>query len=224
MSLQRILLVEDDRSTREHLLAALSAQEDFRVCNACATLEEARRHLDDDVDVLLSDLGLPDGSGIDLIREVTAKKPAVLVMVLTVFGDERTVLAAIEAGATGYLLKTASPVDISVAVHELVGGGSPISPAIARHLLRRYQSAPAPVAMVTALPGAAGKNPLTAREIDILRAVAKGFSAAEVGRLLSLSTHTVTTHVRNIYRKLEVSSRSSAIYEAVNSGWLKFDD
>ena len=218
MHRHRILLVEDDSSTRQHLAAAIEADPHLVLVGAAASLAEARRCLADGApDVLVTDLGLPDGSGITLIREALAQKPGLPVMVLTVFGDERTVLSAIEAGAGSYLVKGSSHEEIAQMIQQLLEGGAPISPSIARHLLRRLKREPSTTA-------AAQGAPLTEREVEILQHLAKGFRAAEVAQLLEISVHTVTTHVRSLYRKLEVNSRSSAIYEAVHMGLIRLDD
>jgi DNA-binding NarL/FixJ family response regulator len=218
MHRHRILIVEDDGPTRAHLASAIEADPSLSLVGAAASLEEARPYLSgDEIDVLVTDLGLPDGSGISLIREAHARWSELPIMVLTVFADERTVLSAIEAGAGSYLLKGSSRDEILVAVQQLLEGGAPISPSIARHLLRRLQ-AELPV------PLSPRGGALTNREVEILRHVAKGFRAAEVAELLGISVHTVTTHVRSLYRKLEVNSRSSAIYEAVGLGLIKMDD
>jgi DNA-binding NarL/FixJ family response regulator len=138
------------------------------------------------------------------------------------FGDDEHVLASIEAGATGYLLKDTSIERIVASICEIRAGGSPISPTIARKVLGRFRAAPA--AAAPALNGgavaAAEASPLSARETDILRLVSKGLSCAEVGQHLSISTHTVVTHVKNIYRKLAVHSRGEAIFEAGQLGLL----
>jgi DNA-binding NarL/FixJ family response regulator len=136
-------------------------------------------------------------------------------MVITVFGDESHVVTAIEAGATGYLLKDSPSERIGQAVLELVGGGSPISPAIARHLLKRFRPANPGTTAAVALPG------LTDREHEVLALLVKGFTYAEIGDLLSISAHTVTSHVKNLYRKLEVRSRAEAVYEALTLGLVK---
>jgi DNA-binding NarL/FixJ family response regulator len=217
----RVLLVEDDAPTREHLARAVEAQPGLALMGRAASLAEARTLLARETpDVLLADLGLPDGSGIQLIRELRARAPASAAMVITTFGDEKTVIAAIEAGASGYLLKDGSFAEIGAAVLELLAGGSPISPAIARHVLRRLQQEgtegpPEP-------PDAQAPR-LTAREHEILTLIAKGFSFPEIAELLAVSPHTVTTHVRHIYEKLEVSSRASAVYEAVQLGLIRLD-
>jgi DNA-binding NarL/FixJ family response regulator len=213
-----VLIVEDDRATRDHLAAVVAASPGFALAGAAADLAQARRLLAAPVDVLLTDLGLPDGSGIALIREARAQRPALPIMVMTVLADEQTVLSAIEAGANSYLIKGAGRDEVSAALEQLLAGGSPISPSIARHLLRRLQGPPPSPAAPT------GASLLSERETEILRHIAKGFSSAEVAKLLEISVHTVTTHVRNLYRKLEVTSRTSAIYEAVSLGIIRLDD
>lgn len=208
-----VLVVEDDPAFRTRFCGYVEAAPDLRLAGAAASLAEARRAIERDVpDVLLTDLGLPDGSGIDLIREVATRHPATGIMVISVFGDEGHVVQSIEAGATGYVLKDSLPDEFVALVHQLRAGGSPISPMIARHLLRRFRSAPA--ADPRSDPG------LTAREAEVLTLVAKGFSFAEVARLLEVSPHTITAHVKKIYEKLAVHSRGEAVYEAGRLGLL----
>jgi DNA-binding NarL/FixJ family response regulator len=219
-----VLLVEDDRPTREHLARAIEAQPGLALAGEAATLAEARRLLEGaPPDVLVTDLGLPDGSGIELIRALRVAAPGALALVITALGDERTVLAAIEAGASGYLLKDGSFGEVGSALAELLAGGSPITPTIARHVLRRLQREDAPP--VAPAPTPAPDAPkLTAREHEVLTLLAKGLSFPEAARSLGVSAHTVTTHVRHIYEKLEVNSRASAVYEAVGLGLIRMED
>jgi DNA-binding NarL/FixJ family response regulator len=163
-------------------------------------------------DVLLADLQLPDGSGIDVIRWLRQHAPAAEAMVISVFGDESHVVAAIEAGATGYLLKDASAEEIADGIRRLIEGESPISSAIARHLLRRFQPAPAAVSERV--------SPLTQREGEVLQLIAKGLSYQRIADTLTMSPHTVTTHIKQIYRKLAVNSRGEAVFEAMQLGLL----
>jgi DNA-binding NarL/FixJ family response regulator len=136
-----------------------------------------------------------------------------------VFGDEQHVVEALEAGALGYLLKDGTAEYIGASILEMLAGGSPISPAIARHLLRRFRGgAPGEAARTEELPR------LSEREGEVLRLIVKGFTYAEIAELLGVSSHTVTTHVRGIYRKLEVHSRSEAVYEALQLGLVKVDE
>jgi DNA-binding NarL/FixJ family response regulator len=217
----RVLLVEDDAPTRAHLARAIEANSQLSLVGAAANCHEARAMLAvEQPDVLVTDLGLGDGSGNSLIREVTRADPKTLAMVITVFGDERSLVEAIEAGATGYLLKSTPSSEIATAILELLRGGSPISAPIARYLLRRFKRPASPVGAeaeeVAASAGAA--PPLTGREVEVLRLVAKGFQFSEIAELLEISAHTVTTHIRHIYRKLDVHSRGAAVHEAMSRG------
>jgi DNA-binding NarL/FixJ family response regulator len=212
-----VILVEDDPHTRERLARAVDGHPDLRLLGTAGSCEEARALFARLAPaVLITDLGLPDGSGIDLIREIRAAHPDALAMVITVFGDESHVVAAIEAGAMGYLLKDGTADYIGSSILEMLAGGSPISPPIARHLLRRFRPADAPAAET---PSAG----LSERESQVLTLIVKGFSYAEIAGLLGVSAHTVTTHVRGIYRKLEVHSRGEAVYEALAMGLVKID-
>jgi DNA-binding NarL/FixJ family response regulator len=222
-----VLVVEDDHRTRDRLGRAVAAHERLVLLGACGTVAEATARLAEGApDVLLTDLGLPDGSGIDVIRQARAASAHTQAMVVTVFGDEETVLQAIEAGATGYLLKDCTPRAIGDAIVELLEGGSPISPPIARLLLRRVASGA--LAAPEHAPAPAGADPgrslLTPREHEVLNLVAKGFSFPEIARLLVVSPHTVTAHVRHIYEKLEVGSRGEAVFEAVQQGLIRLRD
>jgi DNA-binding NarL/FixJ family response regulator len=218
MARHRVLLVEDDPRTRARLEGVIAADPSLELAGSAGTLDEGRRGLATLApDVLITDLGLPDGDGTELIR-LAAEKPACLCMVITVFGDETHVLAAIEAGAMGYLLKDAAPESITASILEMVGGGSPISPPIARTLLRRFRSEEPPPEPQPELPRLSG------REQEVLKLVVKGFSTPEIARLLQVSPHTVTTHVRGIYRKLAVSSRGEAVYEALQLGLVRLDE
>jgi DNA-binding NarL/FixJ family response regulator len=211
--------VEDDGPTRDRLARVIDAHADLALLGTAGSCAEARAlFARARPQVLLTDLGLPDGSGIDLIRDARRAWPDVLPLVITVFGDEAHVVGALEAGALGYLLKDGTPEYIGASILEMLAGGSPISPAIARHLLRRFRNAD-PVA-------SPGEEPprLSDREGEVLRLIVKGFTYAEIADLLGVSSHTVTTHVRGIYRKLEVHSRSEAVYEALQLGLVKVDD
>jgi DNA-binding NarL/FixJ family response regulator len=213
-----VFLVEDDAATRARLARAVAQDPGLALVGTAGSCAEARTRLADVVpDVLLVDLGLPDGSGVDLIRECKRRVAGTEAMVITVFGDEQHVVAAIEAGASGYVLKDGSNAYIADSIRALVNGGSPISPAIARHLLRRFR-APAP-------PGRAATGEevpeLTEREHQVLDLLVKGFTFHEIGELLAISAHTVTTHVKHIYGKLEVRSRAEAVYEALQLGIVK---
>ncbi|MBC7379241.1 MAG: response regulator transcription factor [Burkholderiaceae bacterium] len=183
-------------------------------------------------DVALVDLGLPDLGGLHVVRYIRERLPDTAVMVVSIFGNERTLLDAIEAGATGYLLKDSKADDFNQSIHALRAGGSPISPSLARHLLHRMRpppdavdaagaEEPAPGSAVAVAGNGAVASPLSKRETSILNAISHGRAIAEIGVDLHISPLTVKTHVQNIYRKLEARSRQHAVFLAQQRGLLK---
>tara|TARA_R110000851_G_scaffold333463_1_gene513458 strand:+ start:2440 stop:3093 length:654 start_codon:yes stop_codon:yes gene_type:complete len=208
----RILLLEDDDPLRERFAGIVDDWPGGELVAACATLEEALAVLDQQsVDVLMTDLNLPDGHGIEAIRRLRQVNAEADAMVISVLADDETVLAAIEAGAVGYLLKDADPIELVEAIENLRAGHSPISSSIARILVRRMNK-PADQE-----PGPA----LTPREMEILRGIAKGFTYTELAEWLSISRQTVPVHIKNIYRKLAANNRSEAVYEASRRGLIR---
>ena len=216
-----VALVEDEPGTRGRLERAILAHDHLQLLYSCARAGEMLSWLPDhSVNVLLVDLGLPDGSGIDVIRQCQQLQPACEIMVVTMFGDEANMLKAFGAGARGYLLKDGTEEDLAVHILNLSNGGSPMSPIIARQLLMRLAppqqttEATAGTAMGTSVPL------LSPKESEVLALVARGFSYPETANLLGISVHTVHSHVRNIYGKLSVNSKTEAIYEARQLGLL----
>ncbi|MBF5093883.1 response regulator transcription factor [Azospirillum sp. INR13] len=213
-----VILVEDDAPTRDFLAASLAAGDGIALQASVGTLMEARTALERcRPSVLVTDLKLPDGHGSDLIREVRQSLPETEIMVISVLGDELSVMQAVRAGASGYILKDARPIDLIAAVHDLTNGRSPISASIARHIIRQTQAGP-PAKTEEAPP------PLTPREMDILWGIAKGFTYNDIAARLGISRQTVPSHIKNIYRKLEVNSRSEAVYTAVERRIIKLSD
>lgn len=222
-----VLVVEDEPEFLRRFSEAVLADARLQLLGAVASGRAGLAMLDaQPPDVLLVDLGLPDLSGIELIRHVAARHPGCDALVVTMFGDDAHVIGSLEAGATGYLLKDASAARIADAVCEVNAGGSPISPSIARRVLARFRAAPGPASApsATAAPAPAAApaepSPLSERETELLRLVAKGFSFESVAEVLGISPHTVVTHVKNIYRKLAVHSRGEAVHEARQMGLL----
>ena len=219
-----VLIVEDEPEFLRRFSEAVLADPRLRLLAAVSTGAAARALLDTaPPDVMLVDLGLPDMDGVELIRHAAQRAPQCDVLVVTMFGDDGHVLASIEAGATGYLLKDLSAERVAAGIHEVREGGSPISPSIARRVLMRFRIAPTPQpAPAPQAPNkaAAEPNPLSERETEILRLIAKGLSFDTVGELLGISPHTVVAHVKKIYRKLAVHSRGEAVYEASQMGLL----
>lgn len=216
-----IVIVEDDHRARAHLCTAIDEQPELKLIawfdQAQPAIAWLRCH---HVDVLLADLGLPDGSGIDVIRACAACHPRCDIMVITMFGDEKNVLSSIEAGASGYLLKDADRLDVVRAIMELRAGGSPMSPLIARKVLQRARIKEA-AGEANASPAKGGMVGLTRRETDTLDLIARGYTYDEVARLLSVTVGTVQTHIKNIYGKLAVHSRGEAVFEAHKLGLLQ---
>lgn len=212
-----VLIVEDEPEFLRRFSEAVAADRGLRLLAAVSTGRAGLAMLDaEPPDVMLVDLGLPDVSGVELIRHAARHHPGCDALVVTMFGDDEHVLQSIEAGATGYLLKDANDARIAAGIHEVRAGGSPISPSIARRILNRFRIAPVP----PPAPAPAPETPLSERETEILRLVAKGLSFDTVGEVLSISPHTVVTHVKKIYRKLAVHSRGEAVYEAGQLGLL----
>lgn len=215
----RVALVEDDVHFQNALVEAIGAAPDMTLQSVAGTRALGLQALDQiQADVLLVDLGLPDGSGIDVIRAAHTKWPGCNIMVSTTFGDELHVMQSLEAGASGYLLKDSAPEKMVFEIRSLYSGGSPISPLIARLILMRFRQDNKSVA--APLESASGKPALSAREHEVLEYITKGFTSDEIAVIMSVSRHTVLTYVRRIYAKLEVNSKAEAIFEARTQGLL----
>lgn len=206
----RIIIVEDDPVTLGRIEHSLVGLEDMTVVGTATNVAQSHPLIAaGGYDVLLCDLGLPDGNGIDVIRASSIANPEADIIVITVFAEQVKVLNSIKAGARGYLLKDENLEGCAVRIREVRAGGSPISPIIARQLLRQLA------------PATASDEPevaLTPRETEVLNMLARGFSYGEIADILHLSAQTIATHVKNLYRKLEVRSRSEAVFEASSRG------
>lgn len=220
MTPRSVFIVDDDTAARSHLARAVEHSNLFKLAGEAGGLAEAHRVMAPiaEIDVLLVDLELPDGHGVELIRYVRKFRAETLILVVSVFGDERTVTRCIQAGASGYVLKGDSPPEIEQAMLDLVEGGSPLSPRVARYVLELARN-PKLGSTPSAEPLDTPK--LSAREIEVLELLAKGFAPREIASMLGISAHTVTTHSRTIHRKLEVSSRAAAVFEALSLGLIK---
>lgn len=220
----RVAIVEDDPGLLDTLSLAVSAAADMRLTGMATSRAEALALLEGPpADVLLVDLGLPDGSGIDVIHAAARRWTACNIMVSTTFTDETHVMRSIEAGAAGYLLKDSSPMRIVDDIRSLANGGSPISPIIARQILARFRQGSAAgtgAGPSEGEPPAASPALLSVREKEVLDLITKGFTTQEIATLMQLSHFTVRTFVRRIYSKLKVKSKAEAIYEARTLGLL----
>lgn len=219
----RVAVVDDDPVFRDAVLAALRDAPDIVPAGTATNQAEGLALLSrPPADVLLADLGLPDGSGLEVVRACRPAWPHCAALVSTAFGDEQHVLAAIQAGAAGYLLKDTPGPALVEQVRVAHGGGSPISPLIARRVMAMLRE-PAPA------PGGAGPEPgssppgqaLSPREAEVLRLTSIGFSYEEIAQRLRVSRHTVQTFVRRIYAKLDVNTKMEAVNEARRKGLLR---
>lgn len=217
----RVVLLDDDIGFQNAVKDALAGLPDMVLTEVVGTFAQGLALLNGpQVDVFIIDLGLPDGSGIDIIRAAHARWPECNLMVSTMFGDELHVMQSLEAGANGYLLKDSSPQNLVDEIRSLHRGGSPISPLIARKVLTRFKL---DIQKTSSLDTPASVKPsasLSRREQEVLEYITKGFSYSEIAGLMAVSPHTVLTFVRRIYAKLEVTSKTEAIYEARNQGLL----
>ena len=246
----RVLIVEDDPDTREFFAASVRRSADLALLAALGTVADAVQWLDAAAaappaqqlapDVLLTDLGLPDGSGLQVIAHTLARFAACEPLVISMFGDDDNVLASIEAGAVGYIHKDVAPADVAQSILQMKAGASPISPMIARRVLEKYRnlSSKQPVAGVIIedfaikkiappaqnngepKPAQPAQPDLSGREQEVLELIARGFSYAEIARLQSVSVHTVQTHIKHLYTKLAVHSKNEAVFEATKLGLL----
>jgi len=219
----RVLIVEDEAEFRLRFEAIVSEADDLELAGSMGTVAEALATIREcEFDVLLIDLGLPDGSGVQVIKAASVLRPAARIMVVSVFGDEENVIQSIGAGASGYILKDSLSTEFVSTIRELLAGGSPISPMVARLVLNQARSSYANLADPESRDANGGEDAdFTEREMEILGLVAKGFSFPEIADLLGISINTVKTHVNRIYGKLAVHSRSEAVYEASRIGLLK---
>jgi DNA-binding NarL/FixJ family response regulator len=219
-----VILVEDEPSTQDHLARVIESSPSLKLLGVASTVQDAYSLLFmTNPDVALIDLGLPDSSGIGVIEWLSKYKPETESLVITAFGDEDHVVRSIEAGASGYLLKDYSNEELVEHILEVANGGSPISPLIARQLLFKMQS-DRPFDTNTLhrsdQDGSQKSSRITDRELKVIQQVARGFNAQEIALQMGISSHTVATHVKRIYKKLHVHSRSEAVYEATLLGLL----
>jgi DNA-binding NarL/FixJ family response regulator len=204
------LVVEDQAATREWLVGALDQAFDIEIV-AVEDLRSAQESLQwRTPDVVLVDIGLPDGSGVDLVRRLAREHPEAAAIVTTIFDDDAYLFDAIAAGAQGYLLKDQDTAAFIEALRRIERGEPPLSPSIARRMLEHFRAAPP--APVEAL------EPLTPRETEVLALLGRGLRVGETARVLGISEHTVAGYVKTVYRKLNIASRAEAALEAARRG------
>jgi len=206
----RLVIIEDDPLLLDNLTLLLKGEEGIKVVGAYKSAEDALRSLKiTSPEVMLTDLGLPGMSGVDLIKKAKEEMPSIEIMAHTVFEDRDKVFAAIKAGASGYILKGSSPREIVESIHSLYNGGAPMSPKIARKLIHEFREESTNEQFL-----------LTQREKEIVKLVEDGLTYKEIGKKLGISTHTVHTHIKNMYEKLQAKDRNDAILKARKKGIL----
>ncbi|QOF81223.1 response regulator transcription factor [Variovorax sp. 38R] len=216
-----VLIVEDDALMQRRIVGILNQlgyANDALVL--AGTLADARIELArQPFALVLVDLGLPDGNGVELITQMSASNASMNaddgpgILVISAWSTDDLILNALRAGATGYVLKERDDLELLLSIRSVLRGGAPIDPFIARRILDLTQAPPA-------TPGRVGEDVLTARELQILQLVAEGLTNREIAEQIFLSRHTVECHIKNIYRKLTVSSRTRAVFAARSRGLL----
>lgn len=208
----RVALVEDDRRLREGMSVLVEMSPGFRLLGAFGSIEEAlASRLDPAPEVLLLDIHLPGLQGSEGVVPLSAKWPGAVAVMLTVFEEEDHIFTSLCNGAVGYLLKRTPPARILEAVREAHGGGSPMSPEIARKVIHLFRKTPAPVRLdVTLSP----------QETRLLALIAEGASYQAAGDKLFVSINTVRKHIRSIYEKLQVHTKSEAVNKAMRAGMI----
>jgi DNA-binding NarL/FixJ family response regulator len=212
----RLYLIEDDPSILTFLKQALLLRPDWELAGYSPNLRDAQTYAAlSGADVYLVDLGLPDGRGEEMLKLLRRTNPHAELLVFTVFGEESRLVEALEAGATGYVLKGCSGTELVAAIEQILAGGAPISALLARMLLKRFQ----PVVTPAQTPNAARKDEgLSEREMDVLRLVAQGYLNKEIAYKLGISPHTVGTHVKNLYLKLSAHTKVQVVRAAQERG------
>jgi DNA-binding NarL/FixJ family response regulator len=219
----RVFIVEDDVNTLRRLCEQFQKDGRTELVGTAVDVGQAKQMLSKvSCDIALVDLGLPDASGLEIIRHIDHMHPATESLVLSMFGEASYVLEAVRAGASGYLLKGES--DANRLVDEVIAvsqGSAPISPSLARHILQAVRTEKKHQSRNLSAENSSEKNSdLTARECELLKLVSQGFVVKEISKKLFLSPHTVTTHFKNVYKKLHVKTRGEAVFKARACGLI----
>lgn len=208
-----VMIVEDQRDLRDGLQTLINFTPGFKSIGAFRSMEEAIARIKHEVpDIVLSDIGLPGMSGIEGIRAIKEMLPDLTILVLTVYDDNERIFDALCAGASGYLLKQTEPAELLKSVREAVGGGAPMSPEVAAKVIRLFREV---------RPPERADYDLTPHEVRLLRLLVEGHNYVTAAEELGSSYNTVKFHVRNIYSKLQVHSKSEAVAIALRDRLIK---
>ena len=205
----KVTIIEDHQDFREGLSHLLNATEGFKCINVFGSAEEGLSNLSDETDAILLDIGLPGMSGVEVVTLIKKKLPSVKIIMLTVFDDDDNILRAIMAGADGYLLKKTSPANILTALQESLTDGSPMTPSVAKKVMELFRCF---------APNKTEDFSLTKRELEVLESIVNGSNNNEIAENLFISIETVRNHIRHIYEKLQVHSKSEAVVKAIRQG------
>lgn len=213
--MNNVLILEDHTEVRVWLSSLVQKSFEGTNITQTSTVAQAMQALRGETfDLALIDYQLPDGLGVDVIREILKHSPQTYCVIATIFDDDKRILEALKAGAKGYLLKEQSELKLIASLQGILRGDPPLSPVVARKLIRHFQIPPEPEKV--------GYETLSTREIEILTLVAKGLNRGEIAEKLLISSHTVSSHIRNIYGKLDVNSKAKATVKAVQLGLIDY--
>jgi DNA-binding NarL/FixJ family response regulator len=208
-SVIRVVLIEDQRDVREGLAVLINGSSGFRCVAAFRTMEDALRSIGGELpDVVLTDIGLPGMSGVEGARILKERYPELPIVALTVFDDDEDVFDALCAGASGYLLKNTPPARLLDSLREVTSGGAPMSPDVARRVVRLFREF---------RPPERAPHQLTPQETELLKLVIEGHSYKTAAANLDISVSTVSFHLQNIYTKLQVHSKTEAVAKALRN-------
>ncbi len=206
----KVAIIEDQQVLREGLAFLVDSTGGFRCTGSFGSVEQALRSIGDDLPhVVLIDIGLPGVSGIEGIRILKDRWPDLLMIMLTVYEDDQKIFDALCAGASGYLLKRTPPAKLVESLNEVVGGGAPMSPEVARRVITLFRNI---------RPPERADHSLTPHELRLLKMLVDGHSYKTAAAELGSSINTIGTHMQSIYRKLQVHSKSEAVVKAIRDG------
>lgn len=204
MEKHKVAILEDLKDVGQYLCSAINNEPDMECHQVYHNAEDAMHFLPlQPADIVIVDIGLPKASGIEAIQALSETCPAMLFCMFTVYEDDDKIFQSLQAGAKGYILKSSGTDKIIASIRELIHGGSPMSPSIARRILDMFQKL-----KVSATPS---NLPLTSRELEILTHLSKGLLYKEIADRLAITTGTVKQHIHKIYEKLQVNNRTEAI-------------